>query len=175
LILRRTVTGVQTCALPISVADRRFRVDVRGRDGRYVVTLDEQTLELDLVDIGGHCANLLVDGRSHEIGFERAPAGLRVQLAGGSFAVTLAGGAHDTRLAAEQASGPQRITAPMPGRIVQLLVRTGELVKAGQSLVVIEAMKMENELRSPRSGQVSAIVVSLGAAVEAGALLAVIS
>jgi biotin carboxyl carrier protein len=158
-----------------AVADTRFRVDVRARSGRYAVTVDEQTLELDLVDIGAHWASLLVDGRSHEIAFERGPGGLRVQLAAGSFTVTLAAGAHETQAAAAQAVGPQRITAPMPGRIVQVLVRPGEPVTAGQSLVVIEAMKMENELRAPRSGQISAVVVSQGAAVEAGALLAVIS
>jgi len=156
-----------------TVADRRFRVDVRARSGGYVVTLDEQTLELDIVDVGGHCASLLVDGRSHEVGFERGDEGLRVQLAGGSFAVTLAGDTHQAR-AAEPGSGPQRITAPMPGRIVHVLVRAGELVRTGQGLIVIEAMKMENELRAPRSGQVSAIAVSQGTVVEAGALLAVI-
>jgi len=67
-----------------------------------------------------------------------------------------------------------RIVAPMPGKIVRVLVRTGEAVRARQPLVVIEAMKMENELRAAGSGTVAEIQVTDGQSVEAGALLAVI-
>ena len=71
-------------------------------------------------------------------------------------------------------SGPLRIVAPMPGKIVRVLVRTGEAVHARQPLIVIEAMKMENELRAAGSGTVAEIRVTDGQSVEAGALLAVI-
>jgi biotin carboxyl carrier protein len=70
--------------------------------------------------------------------------------------------------------GPQRIVAPMPGKIVRVLVKTGESVRARQAVVVVEAMKMENELRATGDGTVAAIHAQEGASVEAGALLVVI-
>ena len=74
----------------------------------------------------------------------------------------------------EAGSGPQRLAAPMPGKIVRVLVKQGEAVTARQPLVVIEAMKMENELRAASDGLVAEIHVQDGQSVEAGALLAVI-
>jgi biotin carboxyl carrier protein len=68
----------------------------------------------------------------------------------------------------DRAAGPLIMRAPMPGRVVKLLARVGDEVKAGRGLLVVEAMKMENELRAPRDGRVHEIRVSEGAAVEAG-------
>ena len=70
--------------------------------------------------------------------------------------------------------GPQRIAAPMPGKVVRVLVRPGDAVGVRQPLIVVEAMKMENELRAGRSGTISEIHVKEGASVDAGALLMVI-
>ena len=102
---------------------------------------------------------------------------------GSSLLVTVAGEVLEVRLEAEQGpggiaprspSGPARITAPMPGRVARVLVSVGEAVRAGDGILVIEAMKMENELRAPRDGQVLDLPVSAGQAVESGALLAVV-
>ena len=73
-----------------------------------------------------------------------------------------------------QAAGPQRITAPMPGKVVRVLVKPGDDVKARQGLVVVEAMKMENELRAVRDGRVRDIAVAEGQSVDAGAVLLVV-
>ena len=70
--------------------------------------------------------------------------------------------------------GTAKVSAPMPGKIVKLLVETGQLVAAGQGLLVMEAMKMENEIRSPREGRVREVRVSERQAVETGALLVVV-
>ena len=70
--------------------------------------------------------------------------------------------------------GPQRIVAPMPGRVVRILVKAGDEVAAQQGLVVVEAMKMENELKSPKAGRVREIGVTEGASVESGRLLIVV-
>jgi biotin carboxyl carrier protein len=72
------------------------------------------------------------------------------------------------------ATGAYRVMAPMPGRVVRVLVKPGDEVAARQGLLVVEAMKMENELSSPRAGTVREVAVSEGASVEAGRLLAVI-
>jgi biotin carboxyl carrier protein len=75
---------------------------------------------------------------------------------------------------ASLAAGTQRVLAPMPGKVVKVLVKAGDEVKARQGLVVVEAMKMENELRSPKDGRVSDVLVAEGASVEAGRLLVVV-
>ena len=75
---------------------------------------------------------------------------------------------------AQPGSGPQRIVSPMPGKIVRVLVKSGEAVRARQPLVVVEAMKMENELRALRDGTVVEIYAREGTSVDAGALLVVV-
>jgi biotin carboxyl carrier protein len=71
-------------------------------------------------------------------------------------------------------SGPQRVTAPMPGKVVRLLVEPGATVVPKQGLVVVEAMKMENELKAARAGRVKTVAVAEGQSVESGALLLVV-
>jgi biotin carboxyl carrier protein len=75
----------------------------------------------------------------------------------------------------QSGAGPERLVAPMPGRVVRVLVKRGQAVTARQPIVVIEAMKMENELRAGREGMVSELQVNDGESVEAGALVAVIT
>jgi biotin carboxyl carrier protein len=70
--------------------------------------------------------------------------------------------------------GEQRVKAPMPGRVLRVLVKAGETVAARQGLVVVEAMKMENELTAPRGGRVKEVAVAEGASVEAGRLLVIV-
>jgi biotin carboxyl carrier protein len=72
------------------------------------------------------------------------------------------------------ATGPQRVTSPMPGKVVRVLVKPGDTVKARQALVVVEAMKMENELRAARDGRVRDVAVAEGQSVDAGASLLVV-
>ncbi len=72
------------------------------------------------------------------------------------------------------AHGEQRVVAPMPGRVVRVLVSAGDTVEARQPVIVVEAMKMENELRSPKAGRVKDIAVAAGTSVEAGRVLVII-
>jgi biotin carboxyl carrier protein len=90
--------------------------------------------------------------------------------------VTLNGRRHSGRKeeGGHSGSGPQRLLAPMPGKVVRVLVNKGDPVRARQPLAVIEAMKMENELRAGRDGVVAELPVSPGQSVEAGTLIAVI-
>jgi biotin carboxyl carrier protein len=121
--------------------------------------------------------SLLVEGASHEAGVARTGEGrYAVSLDGRDWEITLrealppgASGASRARVA-----GPERVTAPMPGKILKLLVEPGQAVEAGQGLVVMEAMKMENELKAPRAGTLRELGVSEGDAVETGALLALL-
>jgi biotin carboxyl carrier protein len=157
-----------------TVEGRTIRVEVRGGGGRYSLSLDASPLEVDLVPTGRHFASILVAGESHEVGIEKRPEGFVVHFPGEAVSVDLAPAARDVSAPVRRAHGPARLTAPMPGRVVRVLEATGAEVAAGQALVVIEAMKMENELKSPRAGRVLEVAVLEGQAVEAGALLALV-
>jgi len=153
----------------------------RGAAGRYRVVVDGHASEVDAVRIGTFGLSLLLDGGggiSREI--QVAPAGtpgdMLVSIDGRTVAVTVNGrrtGRGGADLGAG-ARGDQAIVAPMPGRVVRVLVAAGDPVTARQAVVVVEAMKMENELRSPKDGRVKEVAVAPGASVEAGRILVVI-
>ena len=157
------------------VDGRPLRVEVRGGHGRYTVSLEGQTLVVDAQPVGAAAMSLLVDGQSHLAAVERREGGYTVHLREDTLDVDLAEAAAGASAAPRRASaGPLRITAPMPGRLVKVLVEPGQEVGAGQGLVVMEAMKMENELRAPRAGRVAEVHARERQAVETGALLVVL-
>ena len=158
-----------------TIDGRTVRVEVRGRDGRYTVTLDGRTLEVDHQETGAHFASLLIGGRSYEAGLEKRTDGYNVVLAEDDLYVELRGASQGAAAEPRKAeAGPARVLAPMPGRLVRILVEEGQQVRAGDGLVVVEAMKMENELRSPRAGRIAQLPVREGQAVETAALLVVV-
>jgi biotin carboxyl carrier protein len=154
---------------------RTLGVEVRGDDGRYTVLLDGKPIEIDLVDTARSFASLIVDGHSHEVAIEPRPGGYRVHFASDTVTVELEDATRAVATPAQRHAGPTRLTAPMPGRVVRVLVETGKDVEAGQGLVVVEAMKMENELRAQRAGRVEEIAVREGQTVETGALLVIVT
>lgn len=91
-----------------------------------------------------------------------------------SVEIGAAQGRRPSARSAATVSGRQEITAPMSGRVVQVLVQAGQTVQEGESLVIIEAMKMETEIRTVAPGQVKEILVQAGMAVEAGQVLVVV-
>ena len=159
-----------------AVDGRSIRVEVRGQDGRYQVSLDGRILEVDCQQTGSHFLSLLIDGRSYEVGLEKRSTGYTVVLEDDVLFVELVANATRTMGGAPRgaAGGPARVAAPMPGKLVKVLVEPGQEVASGQGLVVVEAMKMENELRSPRAGRVRELPMREGQTVETGAILAVV-
>jgi biotin carboxyl carrier protein len=126
----------------------------------------------------GNTWSILLGTRSYEVTIvEEAPGELTVSVDGQVVPVAAPrrGTAARQRIqGAEGTQGPQSITAPMPGRIVKVLVKAGDAVAARQGLVVVEAMKMENELRSPKAGTVTEVRVTQGQSVDARAVLVVV-
>lgn len=157
------------------VDGRALRVEVRRANGRFAVTLAGRPMEIDFVAAGPHFASLLVEGKSYEVGLEPREGGYAVFLSNDTLQVRLQDASRSAAgLARKTAHGPARVQAPMPGKIVRVLVPVGQEVAAGQGLVVMEAMKMENELRAARAGRVREVKVAEGQAVETGALLVVL-
>lgn len=162
----------------IDVNGRARRVAVRRAGGAFTIAIDGREWRVDAVRVDGHTLSLVVDDRSFEVTL--VPDGARGQLAVGVGPTPLRVGVNSRRQwgrrdeGARAGSGPERVTAPMPGKIVRVLVAPGEAVRARQGLVVVEAMKMENELRAGRDGTIAEIRAREGQSVDAGALLVVI-
>ena len=152
-----------------------LRGELRPSAGGDTLSLDGREVPFDLVETADHFVSLLLDGRSYELGVEPDEEGTLVHFPGGSERVVLGAASGGGASAAPRRGGPARVTAPMPGRVVRVLVAPGAAVEAGQALLVVEAMKMENELRSPRKGQVQEVLVLEGQAVEAGAPLVLVT
>ncbi|MBZ5514475.1 MAG: hypothetical protein LAN62_06475 [Acidobacteriia bacterium] len=149
----------------------------KGGLARY--TLDSESGEIDWAEVAPGVYSIIVEGRSYEaqvVASSPTPApgdASRVVTVGThDFQVTV----HDPRrrrggVRAAGVDGPQDIVAPMPGKIVKVLVSPHQQVAAGAGLLVIEAMKMQNELHATRPGRVEAVYVEEGSGVEAGARL----
>jgi biotin carboxyl carrier protein len=155
------------------VGERSLRIEVRGQEGGYRLTVDGRPLQALVRETGRGFLSVIIGGRSYDVGLHRADPGTTVVLDGVPHLVAVAEGTRGAA-PARAPSGPSRLTAPMPGKIVRVLVKAGDEVQAQQPVLVMEAMKMENELRAPRAGQVRQVAVVEGQAVERGALLAVL-
>ena len=153
-------------------AGRTARVEVQEKDGAYTVTIDGRAHRVQAQPAAGHFWTLVMDGRTHDAGVLKGADGYTVALRDGTFDVALAEAARGGVAAPKKAaSGPAKIKAPMPGKIVRVTAAVGQAVRAGDCLLVMEAMKMENEIRAPRDGSVKDVPVREGQAVESGALL----
>ena len=154
-------------------------IEVTPRENGYRVVIGERELDLDAVHLQGFALSLIAGTGSYRCDIDPGKNGqirvlvgetvypleilderkLRMRRAGGKFTL----------------EGPQRIDAPMPGKVTRVLVKVGDAVEEGQGLIVVEAMKMENELKSPKAGKVTELQAVEGATVESGAKLAVVA
>jgi biotin carboxyl carrier protein len=160
--------------LAATVAGKVMQIEVRGEAPRYAVTLDGRPLDVDLRATSSGFASLVVDGASQEVGLMPREGGWSVLLQGRTLDVQLQEAGAVALAPRAVQGGAARVTAPMPGRLVKVLVEAGQDVTEGQGLVVMEAMKMENELRAPRAGRVKELHARERQAVESGALLVVL-
>ena len=146
---------------------------------RYRVVVDGKTLDVDAAVVGETTLSLIHEGRAYTIESERREEGGENLLVRGHIVPVEVLDLRRMRLRQAQAStlgadGPVEIRSPMPGKVVAVLVQEGAEVQEGQGLVVVEAMKMENELRSPRAGVVQRLTAREGEAVDGGAVLCVV-
>lgn len=168
-----------------------FDVEVNGRGrlisieragaGKYRVIVDGRSHVVDAVRVGSFGLSLLFDGAdSSSRDVQVTPAGTPGELfvnVDGRSVTAVVNGRTSGRLSSDGRApgrGEQKVVAPMPGRVVRLLVAVGDEVTARQPIVVVEAMKMENELRSPKAGRVKEIAVAAGDSVDAGRLLVLV-
>jgi biotin carboxyl carrier protein len=162
----------------VTVGGEKRIVEIDERDGQVAVTVDGEERLLEVRSPAPGRYGWIEGTRVVSVEVEKAGDKLAVTLRGETVAVEVT----DARLeelpllspAGPRNSGPSTLRAPMAGRVVKVLARAGDPVKTGQGVLVIEAMKMENEVRCPRDGRVREIRVAEGAAVDGGEELAVI-
>jgi biotin carboxyl carrier protein len=160
----------------VIVGGKPHRLELEKTAAGWDCLLDGQPVHIDAVIPRGDVLSLLVDGHAYEIKREQTATDLHMWVGSTRFAVEL----HDPRSlrsrkhAAGDEKGPRKIVAPMPGRIVRVLLAENSEVEAGQGIVVVEAMKMQNEIKSPKKGIVKKMLAIPGAAVNPGDVLAIV-
>ena len=143
---------------------------------RTEATVDGRTIVVDAAVISPGIYSILLNGRSFDVTVEQSADGWLVRTAGREFQVKCIDPrswrrAHGGSIELE---GRQQVNSPMPGKVVRVLVAAGQKVEAGQGLLVIEAMKMQNEIRSPKTGTVDRIAKE-GQTVNAGEIVAAVT
>ena len=149
-------------------------VGLARQEGSWKITLDGNALDANAVEVAPNTFSVLLNGESHQVRIAPRPDGsltLHVGLAEYHGEVADPRSWRGRRHGAPEARGLQQIAASMPGKVVRVLVKQGDTVAAGQGLLVVEAMKMQNEIRSPKSGKVEKLLVAEGQTVNAGEVL----
>ena len=139
--------------------------------------INGRQVEADVVKITPNVYSILLGGRSLEVRVEELADGLLLQTAGRAYRVEIVDPRSRRRIRSGgiDLAGRQQIFAPMAGKVVRVLVAAGQHVETGQGLLVVEAMKMQNEIRSPKTGTIERLLAKEGQAVTAGEILAVIA
>jgi biotin carboxyl carrier protein len=159
----------------VSIDGKNYRLDLNRVEGRWSCRLDGRELEVDAVLARPDVLSLRIGNLAYEIKSERVANDWHLWVGSTSFATEI----RDPRSLRGRSRtgddhGPKKITAPMPGKVVRLLVGEGDEVAAGAGIAVVEAMKMQNEIKSTKKGIVQKILVAEGTAVNAGDVLAIV-
>jgi biotin carboxyl carrier protein len=159
----------------VTIDGRKYRLELNRADGHWTCLVDGKPSEVDVVLVRPEVLSLRVGNMAYEVKLERIGEDFYVSVGSERFAVEV----RDPRSLrgrgrAHEDQGPKKIVAPMPGKVVRLLAKEGDEVEVGVGVAVVEAMKMQNEIKSPKKGKVQKILVAQGAAVNAGEVLAII-
>jgi biotin carboxyl carrier protein len=162
----------------IHISGKTRIVELTRDSDRWRISLDGQPLDADAVEVAPHTFSLLLNGESHELRVTPAPDDkLKINTGFHEFIAEVVDPRawSGRRHAHAELEGRQQVLAPMPGKVIRLLVKVGDAVEAGQGLLVVEAMKMQNEIRSPKTGTVERLLAKEGQPVNAGETLCIVS
>ena len=160
----------------VTVDGKPHRLELERAERVWKCRVDGREMWVDAVLARPDVLSLLIDGRAYEIKREQTSIDLHMWVGSTRFGVELRDprSLRSRRDGTGDASGPRKLLCPMPGKIVRVLVAEKSAVEAGQGIVVVEAMKMQNEIKSPKKGMVHKILAVAGASVNAGDVLAVV-
>jgi len=160
----------------VTINGKGYRLELECAESAWRCRLDGREIQVDAVLARRDVLSVLIGGKAYEIKREWTAADLHLWVGSTRYAAEL----HDPRSlrsrrgAAADEKGPKKLFAPMPGKVVRVLAGEQQAVEAGQSILVVEAMKMQNEIKSPKKGTVQKIVAAEGANVNAGDVLAIV-
>jgi biotin carboxyl carrier protein len=159
----------------VTIDGKNHRLELNRADGRWTCRLEGHEVEVDAVLARPDVLSLRLGNQAYEIKCERVGSELHLWVGSVRFAAevrdprSLRG-----RVRAADDHGPKKLVAPMPGKVVRVLAREGETVDSGAGILVVEAMKMQNEIKSPKKGTIQKVLVREGAPVNAGDVLAIV-
>ena len=159
----------------VLIDGQHHRLELSRSEGVWSCRLDGQEIEVDAVLARPDVLSLRIGSRAYEVKCERVAGEVYVWVGSARFAAEV----RDPRSLRSRARtfddhGQRKLTAPMPGKVVRVLARVGAEVEQGAGVLVVEAMKMQNEIKSPKKGKIQKILVGEGAAVNAGDVLAIV-
>lgn len=153
------------------------KVEIEKRDAVWQCSVDGKSYDIDASLTARDVLSILVGGKAYEAKREYSLSGETHVIIGSerfSAEVRDPRSLRSRKAAAGVGEGPQKVAAPMPGKVVRILMQQGAEVEAGQGIMVVEAMKMQNEIKSPKKGVVQKIAVAEGGSVASGDTLAII-
>ena len=160
----------------VSIDGKSYRLELNQVEGRWQCALDGEQVEVDAVLARPNVMSIIIGGIAYEVKRERTATDMHLWVKSARFAADVRDprSLRSRRGKGAGVEGPQKLLAPMPGKIVRVLAPQGHEVEAGQGVLVIEAMKMQNELKSPKKGIVKQVMSAEGASVTAGEVLAIV-
>jgi biotin carboxyl carrier protein len=157
----------------ITIGEKTHRVELFRPGPGWRCKLDGKELPIDVISPQPGLLSILVDGKSYEVRQESSAGESIIAVGHERFtAIVRDPRSYRSRRSPDGGQGVRKICAPMPGKVVRVLAPAGAEVETGQAVLVIEAMKMQNELKAPKRGRITKLNVGEGAAVEAGQILA---
>lgn len=160
----------------VTIDGKAHRLDLERSDGTWQCKLDGREIKLDAVLARRDVLSILVDGKAYEVKRERSATDMHLWVGPVRYSAEI----RDPRSlrgrkgAGGDEQGVKKLVAAMPGKVVRILTPEKSEVEAGQGILVVEAMKMQNEMKSPKKGVVQRIMAAEGAAVNAGDVLAIV-
>jgi biotin carboxyl carrier protein len=159
----------------IVIDGNSYRLDLSQAEGRWLCRLDGCEIEVDAVLVRPNVLSLRLGNQVCEVECERVGDDTHIWVGSQRFLAEVRDPrSQRSRTRAADDHGPKKLTAPMPGKVVRILLSQGTMVEAGAGVLVVEAMKMQNEVKSPKKGTIQKILVREGAAVNAGEVLAIV-
>lgn len=159
----------------VTIDGKQYRLDLEQVEGGWTCRLDGLSVEVDAVLARPNVLSLRIGNKAYEVKCERVAGETHIWVGSQRFATDVRDPRSlRSRGRATDDQGPKKLTAPMPGKVVRILVGKGAEVEAGAGVLVVEAMKMQNEVKSPKKGTIQQILVTEGAAVNAGDVLAIV-
>ncbi len=166
---------VEIASPPSSGRNKPRQIEIARAGERYECRIDGRLVDADISELSDGIYSILIGGRSLEVRIEALGQTLRITSGAREFTASVTDPRRYRKGAGSiLAEGRQQVTAPMPGKVIRVLVKAGEAVTAGQGIVVVEAMKMQNEVKSPKAGTIEKLLAAEGQAVNAGDALAVV-